>query len=75
MTELELGELIAAGKGGRLPRRAALFIAMNDMVVNDAVVIPVINRRWVAATSHKLSATLSGWDSDFWNLKDWYREG
>ena len=47
---------------------------MNDMVVTDAVVIPVINRRWVAATSHKLSATLSGWDSDFWNLKDWYRE-
>jgi hypothetical protein len=24
--------------------------------------------------SHKLRATLSGWDNDFWNLKDWYRE-
>jgi peptide/nickel transport system substrate-binding protein len=24
--------------------------------------------------SNKLKATLSGWDNDFWNLKDWYRE-
>jgi peptide/nickel transport system substrate-binding protein len=55
-------------------KRAALFIKMNDMVVEDAAVIPVVNRRWVAAISHKLKATLSGWDSDFWNLKDWYRE-
>jgi peptide/nickel transport system substrate-binding protein len=55
-------------------KRAALFIAMNDMVVNDAAVIPVVNRRWVAAISSKLRATLNGWDSDLWNLKDWYRE-
>jgi peptide/nickel transport system substrate-binding protein len=55
-------------------KRAALFIAMNDMVVEDGVVIPVLNRRWVAAMSHKLKATLSSWDNDFWNLKDWYRE-
>jgi peptide/nickel transport system substrate-binding protein len=55
-------------------KRAALFIKMNDMAVEDVVVIPVVNRRWVAAMSHKLNATLSGWDNDFWNLKDWYRE-
>jgi peptide/nickel transport system substrate-binding protein len=55
-------------------KRAALFIQMNDMVVEDVVVIPVVNRRWVAAMSHKLKASLSGWDNDFWNLKDWYRE-
>jgi peptide/nickel transport system substrate-binding protein len=55
-------------------KRAALFIAMNDMAVEDGVVIPVVNRRWVAAMSHKLRASLSGWDNDFWNLKDWYRE-
>ncbi|HYZ41886.1 MAG TPA: peptide ABC transporter substrate-binding protein [Stellaceae bacterium] len=55
-------------------KRAALFISMNDMAVEDGVVIPIVNRRWVAAMSHKLKATLSGWDNDFWNLKDWYRE-
>jgi peptide/nickel transport system substrate-binding protein len=55
-------------------KRAALFIKMNDIVVDDVAVIPVVNRRWVAAMSRKLKATLSGWDNDFWNLKDWYRE-
>jgi peptide/nickel transport system substrate-binding protein len=55
-------------------KRAALFIKMNDMVVEDVAVIPVVNRRWVAAMSTKLRATLSAWDNDFWNLKDWYRE-
>jgi peptide/nickel transport system substrate-binding protein len=55
-------------------KRAALFIKMNDMVVEDVAVIPVVNRRWVAAISNKLKATLNGWDSDLWNLKDWYRE-
>jgi peptide/nickel transport system substrate-binding protein len=55
-------------------KRAALFIAMNDMVVENGVVIPVVCRPQVSAISEKLRATLSGWDSTFWNLKDWYRE-
>jgi len=57
-----------------LVKRAGLFVAMNNMVVEDGVVIPVVNRRWVAAMSNNLKATLSPWDNDFWNLKDWYRE-
>ena len=48
-------------------RRAALFIAMNDMV-EAGVVIPVVCRPQVSAISKKLRATLSGWDSTFWNL-------
>jgi len=44
------------------------------MVVDDVAVIPIVNRRSVAAMSNQLRATLSGWDNDFWNLKDWYRE-
>jgi peptide/nickel transport system substrate-binding protein len=68
-------EAFRAAQGELDPvNRAALFIKMNDMVVEDVAVIPVVNRRWVAAMSHKLRATLSGWDNDFWNLKDWYRE-
>jgi len=55
-------------------KRAALFIKMNDMVVQDPAVIPVVYRPISAAISHKLRATLSGWDNTFWNLKDWYRE-
>jgi peptide/nickel transport system substrate-binding protein len=71
----EYDKMFRAAQGELDPvKSAALFIAMNDMVVNDAVVIPIVNRRWVAAISHKLKAQLSGWDNDFWNLKDWYRE-
>jgi peptide/nickel transport system substrate-binding protein len=55
-------------------KRAALFIKMNDMVVQDPTVIPVVHRPLAAAISHELRATLSGWDNTFWNLKDWYRE-
>ena len=54
-------------------KRPALIVKLNDMVVEDRVVIPVVNRRWVAVISQELRATLSGWDNDFWNLKDWYR--
>jgi peptide/nickel transport system substrate-binding protein len=55
-------------------KRAALMIALNDMVVDDPAVIPVVYRPGAAAMSHRLRATLSGWDNAFWNLKDWYRE-
>jgi peptide/nickel transport system substrate-binding protein len=71
----EYDKMFRAAQGELDPvKRAALFIAMNDMVVGDVVVIPIVNRRWVAAMSNKLKAQLSGWDNDFWNLKDWYRE-
>ena len=55
-------------------KRAALFIRMNDLVCMDNVIIPVVYRPRVAAVSTKLHAPLSGWDNDFWNLKDWYRD-
>jgi peptide/nickel transport system substrate-binding protein len=55
-------------------KRAALFIKMNDMVVGDYALIPVVYRPGVAGMAKNLRATLSGWDNAFWNLKDWYRE-
>ena len=55
-------------------KRAALIIKMNDLVVGDRAVIPIVNRQWAAAMSFRLRASLSGWDDDFWNLKDWHRE-
>jgi peptide/nickel transport system substrate-binding protein len=55
-------------------KRAALFIRMNDLVCDDHAVIPIVNRPTVSAVANKLHATISGWDNDFWNLKDWYRD-
>jgi len=56
-------------------KRAALFIAMNDMVVGFPAVIPVVYRPQVSAMSLQLRASLSGWDNVLWDLKNWYREG
>ncbi len=55
-------------------KRAALFIAMNDMVVGDPVVIPVVYRPRVSAMSRRLRAGLSGWDLDLWDLRNWHNE-
>jgi peptide/nickel transport system substrate-binding protein len=56
-------------------KRAALFIKMNDLVIQHVVVIPVVQRPRVAAVSNHLRVEQSGWDSDFWSLHNWYREG
>jgi peptide/nickel transport system substrate-binding protein len=56
-------------------KRAALFIRMNEMVIQNVVVIPVVFRPRVAAVSNRLHVEQSGWDSDFWALQNWYREG
>ncbi len=55
-------------------KRAALFIKMNDLAINDQVVIPVVYRPRVAAQSLKLKTWLSGWDNDLWALAEWYRD-
>jgi peptide/nickel transport system substrate-binding protein len=57
-------------------KRAANFIRMNDMVIKDVVVIPVLWRNVLSAASVKMKGSeISGWDSNFWNLANWYREG
>ena len=54
-------------------KRAALFIKMNDMVVNDWFIIPLISRPRVRGVNARLVTVLSGWDLDFSQLHNWYR--
>jgi peptide/nickel transport system substrate-binding protein len=56
-------------------KRAALFIKMNELVIQNIVVIPVVFRPRVAAIANTMRVEQSGWDSDFWNVHNWYREG
>jgi peptide/nickel transport system substrate-binding protein len=71
----EYDKLFLQGEGELDPvKRAALYIRMNELVIENVVVIPVVWRGGVAAVSNKLSAPLSGWDNNTWNLKDWFRE-
>jgi peptide/nickel transport system substrate-binding protein len=56
-------------------KRVALIIRMNDILIEDVVLIPVIWRNGVRAVSHRLyGMDLNDWDSDFWDLAYWYRE-
>ena len=56
-------------------KRAALLIRLNELVVNNQVVIPVVARLGAAAVNNGLVVELSGWDNNTWNLASWYREG
>jgi len=56
-------------------KRAALFIRMNDLLIEDVVVIPMVWRKEVSAFSRTLHGmALSSWDSILWDLAFWYRE-
>jgi len=71
----EYDKLAIAGSSELDPvKRAAIYIKMNDMVVNDFIVVPLMSRPRVRGGNVKLVTTLSGWDLDFSALQNWYRE-
>src|SRR5215472_4987775 len=57
-------------------KRAALFIKMNDVVVQSAVVIPVTWRNVLHAAANSLGGIeINGWDSIFGRIAYWNRQG
>ena len=55
-------------------KRAAIIIKLNEMVIEDVVVIPVVTRPSVAAVTKSLTCELSGFDSYIWDLANWFKE-
>jgi peptide/nickel transport system substrate-binding protein len=60
------------------PERAAeLFIQMNDMVINDAVVIPLVQRATdkygIINTLRDENVALGAFESNYWNIANWNR--
>lgn len=55
-------------------KRAAMLIGMNEMVIDDVVVIPVVTRPAVAAVTKGLVCELSGFDSYIWDFANWFKE-
>ncbi|MBV8169918.1 MAG: peptide ABC transporter substrate-binding protein, partial [Alphaproteobacteria bacterium] len=49
-------------------KRAALFIKMNELLIADVVVIPVVQRPKITGVQNKLKAAISGWDNDLWQI-------
>ncbi|PJF40676.1 MAG: peptide ABC transporter substrate-binding protein [Chloroflexi bacterium] len=57
-----------------LEDRAALAIQMNDMIVQNGWMIPLIHRGAVSARRNDLEGVLMNvWDSELWNIADWTR--
>ena len=57
-------------------KRAAQFVRMNDLVIQNGVVVPVLWRNGVAVAASRLRGLdLSGWDSNLWRLPYWYMQG
>jgi len=57
-------------------KRAALFVKMNDLIIQNVVVIPVLWRNGASASAANLRGMdLSGWESTFWRLPYWTRQG
>jgi peptide/nickel transport system substrate-binding protein len=54
--------------------RAALAIAINDMVVQNYVNLPLVSRSTVSAFANDLEGVVAnGWESTLWNIEEWRR--
>ena len=55
--------------------RAALFLQLNDLLVQESALIPLVYRSSAASAYHNSlgGIEMNGWDSEMWNIEDWYR--
>ncbi|MFK7938919.1 MAG: peptide ABC transporter substrate-binding protein [Roseovarius sp.] len=67
--------LVAEMQGtGDLMTRADLAKRMNDMLMQDFVILPLVDRGRVSAHANTLGGViLNTWDSELWNIADWHR--
>ncbi len=57
-----------------LGKRAELAKAMNDMLMQEFVILPLVDRGRVSAHANSLGGViLNTWDSELWNIADWHR--
>ncbi len=55
--------------------RARIAKTLNDMAVGGGALIPLVHRGRISAKSHRLGGVvLNVWDSELWNIADWYRK-
>lgn len=55
-------------------KRAEYYIKMNDVVVAEGYVLPLLFRAEVGAYAKALMAPISGWDLTLSGLSEWYKE-
>ena len=56
-------------------RRKTLIVQMNDLLINDFAVIPLVERSSAFGIGKNIAGIdLTPWDVDVYNIKDWYRK-
>ena len=56
-------------------KRQQLFMQMNDLLVNEAIGIPLVHRADVVGISNSLAGfELTPWDRNTWNIMNWTRK-
>ena len=63
------------GRTAELGERARIAKTLNDMLTKDSyTIVPLVHRGRVSAHSNTLGGVvLNTWDSELWNVADWYR--
>ncbi|MFD1158424.1 peptide ABC transporter substrate-binding protein [Roseovarius aestuarii] len=57
-----------------LEDRARIAKSMNDMLMQEYAILPLVDRGRVSAHSNALGGVvLNIWDSELWNIADWHR--
>ncbi len=57
-----------------LSERARIARELNDMLMQEVVMIPLVHRGRLSAHASSLGGVrLNVWDSELWNVADWYR--
>ncbi len=57
-----------------IEERAEIGKALNDMLMQDVAMIPLVHRGRLSAHANSLGGVvLNVWDSELWNAADWYR--
>ena len=61
-------------KTAGIERRAAIARRMNDLLIEDGALIPLIHRGEIAARSLTLGGMRhNAWDATLWNIHEWHR--
>ena len=60
---------------GELDKRGEISKKLNNMLTKDTMtIVPLVDRGRVSAASNSLGGVvLNTWDSELWNVADWYR--
>ena len=64
----------AFAETGGIEARAAIAKRMNDLLVSDGALVPLIHRGEIAARSLTLGGMRhNAWDATLWNINEWHR--